>query len=181
LAISNLPRPTRQEYFQLFLVAAFPVHAWAVLVFLQKTPNLVLPLNLYHMLGAAAYVLISALLESLIVFGLLFLLSILLPARLFRSRLIPIGTVVILLVSISAVFIHLHPVWRIETIRYSLWAGGWALFGVVASIPTVYWVGQRPWLQTAIRSLADRLALVSQVYLFFDGLAILFVVIRNLA
>jgi len=180
LDIFKLGLPSKKDYFDLFLVVAFPIHIWAIFIFLKKAPILILPLNLYHMLGTAAYVLVSALVESLVVFSVLFLLSLLLPAQLFRSRLLPTGTVIILLASISAAFIHFHGVWRIQSVGYSLWAGGWVLFGVVSSIPAVYWIGHHPRLQTAIRSTAERLSLLSQVYLFFDGLAILLILLRNL-
>jgi hypothetical protein len=180
LDISKPRLPSRKEYFELFLVAAFPVHIWAIFTFLRKLPVLVLPLNLYHVLGAAAYTLASALVESLVVFGLLCLLSILLPAPVFRSRLVPVGTAVILLASICAAFIHFHPVWRIQAIRYSLWAGGWVLIGIAASIPSVYWIGHSSRWQTALQSTAERLALLSQVYLIFDGLAMLLILFRNL-
>jgi hypothetical protein len=176
----NRQLASKEEYFQLFLVCAFPVHLWAILTLMKWASTLILPLDGAQILGVVAYVLVFALLESLFVFGLLFALSLILPQRHFHSQLIPVGSVIIFLASTSAAFIHLYQVWKFEVIPPNLWAGFWVFLGLAAVFPLVHLVKRNQRLETAIRSAVEKLTVLSMIYLVFDFLGVFVLLVRNL-
>lgn len=147
---------------------------------MNRASSLVLSLNSLEILGVVSYVLLFALFESLIAFAVLFTLSLVLPAKFFSSRLIPVGTVVVFLASVSAVFIQLYHAWEIEDIKFDLWAGIWMLFGLVATAPSVYLIRRDKRIGAAIQGIADRLSVLSMIYLFFDFLGLVTVILRNI-
>jgi len=90
----------KSEYLQLFLVCAFPIHVWAYINLFNDMPAMVLEMGVWRILGVTAYVLVFALLESLLVFGLILLVSFILPERLFGVKFVHVGAIFILTCSI---------------------------------------------------------------------------------
>jgi len=180
LAIFSGKLASKNEYFQLFLVCLLPIHVWAIINLMRRASSLVLSVNSLEILGVLAYVLLFALFESLIAFAVLFTLSLILPAQFFSSKLIPVGTVLVFLASVSAVFIHLYNAWEIEDIKFDLWAGMWAFIGLVATGPSVYLIRRDKRIGAAIQGVVDRLSVLSMIYLFFDFLGLAAVIIRNI-
>jgi hypothetical protein len=180
LAIFNGKLASKNEYFQLFLVCLLPIHVWAIINLMKRASSLVLSVNSLEIFGVVAYVLLFALFESLIAFAVLFTLSLILPARIFSSRLIPVGTILVLLASVSAVFIHLYDAWEIENIEFDLWAGMWSFVGLVATAPSVYLIRRDKRIGAAIQGVVDRLSVLSMIYLLFDIFGLAAVIIRNI-
>lgn len=171
---------SKSEYFQLFLICAFPIHVWAILNLLYSAPAMALQMNVIQLLSVVAYVGAYALFESLLLFALLFLGSVLLPERFFRAKLIPIGAILVFFVSLSAMLIHLYTSWRIAVIRFPYWVGLWVAFGLAAAALMAGWVSRNRGLEGAIRSGVERLALLSLVYLSIDLLGVVVILARNL-
>jgi hypothetical protein len=168
---------SKREYIQLFLVCAFTIHVWAIIDYLQRVPELDLRMNLLQMAGVAAYVLVFALFESLLVFGLLFVASLMLPARLLKGRILPVGSIFILLVAIPAYLIHLYNIWHIEQLDMKQWVILWVAVGVLLMGAMIYWMVRNEKIERAICSGIERLSVLSLVYLTADlagGLLILF-------
>lgn len=171
---------SKKEYFQLFLVCAFTVHVWAIIDYLQQVPELDLRMNVLQMAGVAAYVLVFALFESLLAFGLLFVVSLMLPARLLKDRILPVGSIFILMVAIPAYLIHLYSIWHIHQLDMKQWVMLWAAVGVLLMGLIIYWMVSNKKVEQAICSGIERLSVLSLVYLTADLAGGLLILFRNL-
>ncbi len=169
----------RNEYIKLFLVAAFPVHVWAILIMLTRASSYIQALSSSQAVAATAYILSYTLLESLFVFLILFLLSLAFPARLLGSRMIPLGTLFVFVASLTAAMIHLFGVLKINQFNYNEWAILWGVLGATALIVSIYWINQGEKFPSAMEYLADKLAVLSTLYVSIDLIGVLIVLIRN--
>jgi hypothetical protein len=171
----------KNEYFQLFLVCAFTIHVWAIIDYLQQVPEMDLRMNVFQMAGVAAYVLVFALFESLLVFGLLFVASLMMPARLLKDRILPVGSIFILMAAIPAYLIHLYSIWHIHQLDLKQWVILWAAVGIVLVGATIYWMVRNKKVEHTIRSGIEKLSVLSLVYLTADLAGGLLILFRNLS
>lgn len=170
----------RRDYFQLFLVTLFPIHVWSIVIFFKRMPELTLRMTLPDIMGVAAYVQTFALLESLLAFAVLFVISLLLPARFVSGRLVPMGTVLILLTTIAAVLVHLYGVLKIDGIEFGPWVASWSMGAVVLSGWSARWIDRNETVCRTVTSVAERLAVLSMLYLVVDVCGAFLIVFRNL-
>jgi hypothetical protein len=169
----------KSEYFRLFLVCAFPVHVWAYINLLNDMPSMVLEMGVWRILGVAAYVLVFALLESLLVFGLIFLVSFILPERLFGVKFVHVGAIFILICAIFFLLIHLYGQWEIESLKFEYWLALWVLIGLSVFFIAVYWLTGNERVQNLLQSGIESLAVLSLLYISLDMLGLLVIIIRN--
>jgi hypothetical protein len=154
---------------------------WAIIDYLQQVPELELRMNVLQMAGVAAYVLVFALFESLLVFGLLFVASLMLPGQIFKDRILPVGSIFILMVSVPAYLIHLYSIWHIQQLDMKQWVILWAAIGVLLMGSTIYWMLRNEKVERAICSGIERLSVLSLVYLTADLAGGLLILFRNLS
>lgn len=147
---------------------------------MRRLPTLVLLMSTAHLLGVSAYILSFALLESVIIFSFIFVASLFLPKRLMGSKFVPIGTIVILIASISAGLVHLYDTWDIEALKFDLWVGMWSFIGMAAVGLSVYWVNRNNKVEDMIKSGIERLSILSTLYLCADILGVFVILFRNL-
>jgi hypothetical protein len=154
---------------------------WAIIDYLQRVPELDLRMSLLQMAGVAAYVLVFALFESLLVFCLLFVLSLILPAHLLKDRILPVGSIFIFMVATPAYLIHLYDIWHIEQLDMKQWVILWAAVGFLLMGAMIYWIVRNEKVEYAIRSGIERLSVLSLVYLTADLAGGLLILFRNLS
>lgn len=171
---------TKSEYFRLFLVCAFPVHFWAYINLLNDMPSMVLEMGVWRIMGVAAYVLVFALLESIFVFGLLLLISFVLPERLFGVKFVHVGTIFILTSSFCFLFIHLYSQWEIKSLSFEYWLALWVLIGLSVFLIAVYWLTVNQRVQKLFQSGIESLAVLSLAYISLDMVGLLVIIIRNI-
>ena len=163
----------------LFAACAFPVHVWAIVNVLRELPAWLLRLSLWELIGVISYTLVFTLVESLLFLLTLVLPATILPARLYRDRLVATGTMIVALTSLWAVAAHYNS----EAIRawglreFALW-GGLYLVSIVAGWLSVY-LAKR--LQRVLVAVADRLVVLTTVYLAVDIVALLIILVRNIS
>jgi hypothetical protein len=143
-------------------------------------PAIRLEMGVWRILGVAAYVLGFALIESLFIFGLIFLVSIILPERLFGLKLVQVGSIFVLITAIAALFIHFYGQWEIESFSFAAWIALWAMIGLSTFIVAVYWLNRNQQVQEIFQSGIERLAVLSLVYISLDILGLFVIIIRNL-
>jgi len=170
----------KSEYLQLFLVCAFPIHVWAYINLFNDMPAMVLEMGVWRILGVTAYVLVFALLESLLVFGLILLVSFILPERLFGVKFVHVGAIFILTCSIFFLLLHLYSQWDIKSLSFQYWIALWALIGLFIFIFSVYWLARNQQVQKRFQSGIENLAVLSLVYISLDLVGMLVIIIRNL-
>jgi hypothetical protein len=170
----------RADYFLLFLVCSFPVHIWAYLNLLRDMPAILLEMGIWRILGVAAYVLVFAFLESLLIFLVLLLFSFTLPEKIFGLKLIHVGSILVFSATISVLFIHLYNQLEIDSLALSTWIVIWILAGFSLFTVSVYWLKRNRRAEAIFRSGIERLAILSLLYIFLDFLGLFLIIIRNI-
>ncbi|MFC1936415.1 hypothetical protein ACFLYP_01975 [Chloroflexota bacterium] len=191
-------RLTKAQYWYLFLLVAFPINLWAILIGLYNLPNYINRTSLWAGIGYFSYSMLAALIETVLVFCTLVLLSLLLPNRWYGKTLLAQLTSLILTVAFWAILgqsIFLYQVdgnTAIGTLLVNLFphhplrasyilAAGLLLAIVLSPLAAIFLIANRANLQKAILSLSDRITTLSYFYLAIDIIASLLVVLRNLS
>jgi len=139
-----------------------------------------LQMSIWRILSVASYVLAFALFESLLIFGLIFLICLLLPERLFGVKLIHLVAIIVITVSILISFIHLYDYWEIDSLSFADWIVSWVLFGLFITITLLFFLTRYKRVQKGFQSVIDRLAVLSLVYISLDILGLFVITVRNL-
>jgi hypothetical protein len=183
---------TRKGLWSLFLITAFPIHLWAIILVFDDFSWVADRTNTWDAVGVGAYGLLYAFIESLIVFPIVVLLGLLLPHRWSQERRLGALSVGILGTALCAILAQRnflpklglaqilgpllmssgHPLW----ILYGL---AILLMGLLVFLP-VYLVSSSQRLTSWTSNLMERLALLTTFYLFFDLVALVVVIGRNL-
>jgi hypothetical protein len=189
-----LPNPwySRKGLWALFLITAFPIHVWTIIRILDDYAWVADRTSAWDAVGAGAYGLMYALLESAIICLLIALLGLLLPRRWEVNRRIVMLSLLYLVTALWAAGVQMyfllgwhlpralaqgivssgHPLWI-------LYLAALLLAGVTAGLPATLVVrSERATL--AIMNIIDRLSVLVSVYLLFDLLAVAIVIGRNL-
>jgi hypothetical protein len=154
---------------------AFPVHVWAILRLLNEIPAWLMRLSAWGLIGAIAYSLTFALFETLLLFLLLTSLSVILPSRLFRDKFVAQASMMVFLGAGWAVTTHLGlDAFRSNSRLFFAWL--LLLLGpLTISYLMVHWSRK---LERTTRSLVERLAPVSYMYILVDVFSMFIIVLR---
>lgn len=180
--IFKKPKVTRQDAYLLYSACAFSVFLWAFINIFYEMPSFLLKLTFTEIIGASAYYLAFALLESLLYFGglfaLLYLLAFLLPRRWFNDHFTSLGGFVSLLLAVIAMLSQTGPAWLTNiSVRRSLFYLALAGLGVLVYVYAIFRFSK---FDAAINAILKRLASLSMLYTFFGIASVLIVIIRNL-
>jgi hypothetical protein len=177
LAIFRNRFPSRQESFVVLAVVIAISHSWSIWEFLRVFPALSLYLNVWKILYVFAYTQAFALIESIIIGLFLILLGAILPARLFRDKFVAQSSIMVLVSALWAIATlwSTSPYWAIELllIRLTLYV---ALIGLACML-----VHRLERLERALESMADRLTVLSFIYVPLGVLGILAMLLNNLS
>jgi hypothetical protein len=178
LATSKNRLPSRNQLVSLFASCVFLCFTWTILNFFHKAPGWLTFLAPGEVLGAFAYALGGALLESLLVLFLLVVLAVLLPARWFGDRLVAQGTVMVLVIAFwSAVFQLIYastPKWDPD--KMLLWSVLLLLSTVISSLL----LHRLECLEKVVNALVERVTVFLYLYVPMGLLGLTVVAIRNL-
>lgn len=186
----NTPSPTaRQLFWQFFLWVAFPIHAWAIVIWLMNADGLAAR-ALSEAFGLGGYLLLGALAESVLVFGIFAGLGLLLPRRWPLAQrvdalrgLLLTATFWALALQASIAFVIRQPE------RHAAWVqslnANWGpllllLTLVLLSAGLPIWAATRPGWRRILATLQERVSLFSILYLGLDAIGILIILFRNL-
>lgn len=174
--------PTRQETLQIFAVIIFTVHVWSILNFLYITPALINRLTPAEFLGVLSYVLLFALLESVVVLAVLLLLAVVLPRRWLREKIVVRGALLVIISAVWMIPLYYSAV-VIPLYFNSVFKSTIFWFLVIALYAITVWdlaqiTDRHPKVYRALITLIDRLGVVSWVYLLADLAGMLVVAYR---
>lgn len=176
--------PTRPELVTLFLVSVFPVHVWAILMFLHEVPSYLLRMGAWDILGIFSYSQVFAFFESLVVLGAMLFVCLTLPAPLFRVKLVPLGAAFLLLS-----FVWIAPVhYQVQILTWLNWNMTVYQVGVLLWVVSyflviggaIFLIHRRAGAQKAVEGFVERLVVLSMIYVVVDAFCFLIVVFRNL-
>ncbi len=185
-------RYTRQGLWSLFLMCAFPLHAWTLILAMRDISWLTERTNAWDAVGVASYGLVFAFFESLVLWAVAVLLGYLVAERWEPARRVALLVVLTLVLALWAMLDQLYflmgtgfPGWMIGPMVRSghpLWIIYGSLLGLAGlSVMVPVWLVMRS--ERAFRwvlQLIDRLSVLTVFYLVLDAVGLVIVIVRNL-
>ena len=170
--------PARTEIFKAFAVCVFLVQVWSIYNVWHAVPSWALAMDTWTLAGTIAYTQAFALIESLLVMGLMVLMAIILPGKWYKERFVAQSSVAIILAAIASVLAHLYGQdWSMWNTRgFLTWLGILFCLILVAS----FLVARFKWLERGLEALAERLLILSSVYIAIGLVSLILVLIRNI-
>lgn len=177
--------PSRAEVMLLYAAAAVPIHTWAVLIFFHALPAYLLRMSIGSALSILAYVLSLALIESLLITGLLVFVCLALPEKFFKRYCVPQGAWVFWIIFSWGILAQFQN----ELLGWLNW--NFTIYQVIITIWVISFVGvlfggslllrRQPRFGASLQTIADKFSLLAGVYLALDLVSLLTVLIRNLS
>ena len=185
-------RYSKKGLWSLFLICAFPLHLWTLIFAFRDISWLTERTNLWDAIGVVSYGMIFAFVESIVIFLVLTLLGLILPAQWYSDRRIAFLSLLILLTSVWGMISQLLLVWSvplpiqvIQFLRSSnhplrmLYAACLAVVTPTILIPVYLFMKSKKSI-AFMQDLMERLSLLATFYLFFDFVGLIIVVLRNI-
>jgi hypothetical protein len=182
---------SKQGLWSLFLICAFPLHLWTIILALRDFSWVSERTNSWDAVGVLSYGLIFAFIESVAVFLVTILLGFLVSKKWDEKRRNVLMSSLVLITSSWAMASYLFFMLKVpipgEAILFMaglehplrfLYALSLVAVGISVVIPT-YMVLRSPKFLQGVRGIFERLSLLTLFYLFFDLVGFVIVVIRN--
>lgn len=177
----------------LFFVVAVPVHIWAIIVYLLSAPDPKGAGGWGDTLAIGSYILLAALLESLVISLVFFLLGLLFPQRWGADRRLGALVCLFFMVAVWTMAAQLLPIWQIpdtsltnyirinltNTLLYRQIAYAGAVVFIIATLIAAVFIGKTPKVSKFIGSMIERFEALAVLYLLLDLGAFAFVLWRN--
>jgi hypothetical protein len=185
-------RYSRKGLGSLFLTCAFPLHFWALLLAFRDISWLAERTNLWDAIGVVSYGLLFAFVESVMIFLVLVLVGFIIPLQWSSDRRITFLALLILLISLWGIIGQLLFLWNVslpaQTIQFLrssshplriLYAA--CLTVVISTILLPIYLFVRSKRSVAfMQDLMERFSLLTMLYLLFDAVGLVIVIIRNI-
>jgi hypothetical protein len=187
-----IQRYSRQALWSLFLTCAFPLHFWTLILVFRDISWLAERTNAWDAIGVASYGMIFAFIESVVIFLVVALLGLLTPTQWETDRRTAFLSLLILITAIWGMIGQLLFLWNIflppQAIQFLRGSSHPLRIIYMVSLlivtPTVllpiYAFFRSNKAVRFMQNLIERLSLLTMFYLFFDLLALMIVIIRNI-
>ena len=192
--IQNLKqRFTRQNLFSFFMVCAFPFHLWTIIMLIRDSSWITERSGTDSFIGVASLSMIYALVESLLFFLLLLVLSLLIPWNWPAKKVYALLGFIALWIPIWDIAVQVYRAvdlanpdflarWLISThhpIRYSYPLFALIVLVVISLTALGIWLSSfKPKFQHGLTNVLERLAVLSALYLVLDLVGVVVLVIR---
>lgn len=186
-----MKRYSKQGLWSLFLVCAFPLHVWTIILAFRDFSWVTERTNSWDAIGVVSYGLIFAFIESVVVFLVATLLGFLVSKKWNEDRRISLMGILVLITSLWAIINYLYFMLNVSvpggTILFMaglahplrfIYTVSLVLVGLSVVIP-VYFVLRLEKFLKGIQGLFERLSLLTLFYLFFDFVGLVIVIVRN--
>jgi hypothetical protein len=183
-----------KQLLNLFLLCAFPIHLWTILVVLHDVEWISRRTNLWDAVGVGAYALLYALLESIAYFVFIFFIGLILPWRWENNKVFAhLGYIALwiplwpILTQLYGYKDHAEPnflaEWLIST-GHPLWflAAGLGLLIIILNgslVVPIYLINHKQRAEEKINRFLGRISLLSALYIFVDVVSVVILIIRN--
>jgi hypothetical protein len=186
-------RYSRQGLWSLFLICAFPLHFWTLILVFRDISWLTERTNAWDAIGVASYGMVFAFIESGVIFLVVALLGLLTPKQWEYDRRIAFMGLLILITSLWGIISQLLFLWNlflpaqaIEFLRNSghplriIYAACLMVVTPTILLPAYSFIRSKKAV-TFMKNIMERLSLLTMFYLFFDLLGLIIVIIRNIS
>lgn len=186
---------SRQGLWSLFLMCAFPLHVWALILFFNDYGWIAKRTNAWDAIGAGSYGLVFTFFESTLVFLGAVLLGFFISTKWEENRRLALMSVMVFITSLWAMIGQLyflshlsvslpmplalfllrsgHPVRYLNLLTAMI-------IGLTVLLPALFILKSQKTLRFVMGSI-ERISLLTTFYLFFDLLGLIIVIIRNVA
>jgi len=185
-------RYSRQGLWSLFLISAFPLHLWTLILAFRDISWVTERTNAWDAIGVVSYGMLFALIESVVIFLIFALLGLIMPGQWESNRRITFLAFLILITSVWAMISQLLFLWNvslparaIEFLRQSdhpvriVYATVLMVVTPTVLLPAYSFLRTKRAV-TIMQNLMERLSLLSMFYLVFDLLGVIIIIVRNL-
>ncbi len=189
--VMNIFKLSKPNLWTLFLMAAFPTHVWTILLAFQDFSWMAERNNSWDAIGVGAYGLLAAFVESVFVFAIALLLSLLLPRVWDEKKRLVTLTGLIFAIAIAEILNQLYFLMRWEMpagvftliihSSHPLWyLYGLPLFVSILGTGLLFYfsVVSAKFVDGVLNSI-ERLSLLTTLYLLLDFVGLIIVIIRN--
>ncbi len=184
---------SRQGLWSLFLMCAFPLHLWALILFFNDYAWIAKRTNAWDAIGVGSYGLVFALVESTLVFLGAVLLGFFVSTKWEQNRRLALMSVLVLVTSLWAMIGQLYFLSHLSIslpvpltlfllrsghpVRYlNLLAA--IIIGLTVLAPAFFILKSQKTLHFVMDSI-ERISLLTIFYLFFDFIGLIIIIIRN--
>jgi len=174
--------PSRTDIEPVLAIVIFMVFSWTLYRMFWQVPSWSFYLNVWDILIIAAYVLSQALFESFIILGFIIGLCIIFPKRIFCDKFIVQGSLLAMVICLSAFAIQ-----RKIGLIYGLNLYELIIYPIAFLVAVVFWIfiislfnRWFPRLADLIKSIADRMTIFLYLYIPLGVVGIVVVALRNL-
>lgn len=174
--------PSRQEALAVFSVILFIVYSWTLYRTFWWVPSWLEYLSIWGILVIIAYALAFALFESLVLMGVISVLSLLLPRRIFKDQFIVQGSTLSLVLGVGAFLIqrNVGVIYRLE-LEQTLLYPALILAGVILLAFSFSLVFRKIRILSRLAlMIAERMTIFVYLYVPLGLIGLLVVVARNL-
>jgi hypothetical protein len=191
LTDSKMKIYSRQELWLLFLMCSLPLHFWALILAFRDLSWLIERSNLWDAIGVASYGMIFAFAESVLVFLVALILGFLISKHWHQQRV----ALLIILVLITALWSMAGQLHALSGMSFPIWFLNFLvqqehpvrvlyllslLLVSLTVLPPTYLILKSNKALRFVRELIDRLSLLAILYLLFDIVGLVIVIIRNI-
>jgi hypothetical protein len=183
---------SKQTLWSLFLIAAFPLHLWTLLLSFRDISWVAERTNFRDAIGVISYGMIFAFLESILFFLFALLCGMLIPLRWGKEKRLAIISILALTLALWAMLSQLYAlrVWGVPDVfirflsmsSHPLRTIYFVALAFVAppAILSILAIYKSERISRIILDMIDRISLLAVFYLLFDFVALIIVVIRNI-
>ena len=181
---------SKQELWSLFLMCSFPLHFWTLLLAFRDLSWLIERSNLWDAIGVASYGMIFAFVESALVFLVALILGVLISKHWHQQR-VALLSILVLITALWSIASQLqallgtsYPSWFLNFLAQQehpvrvLYMIGLLLVTPTILLPT-YLILKSNKVLRFVQELIERLTLLAVLYLVFDVVGLVIVIIRN--
>lgn len=186
-------RYSKQGLWSLFLICAFPLHLWTLILVFRDMSWVIERTNAWDAVGVASYGLVFALAESIIIFVAIALLGLLTPKQWDTDRRVAFLSLLVIITGMWGIFGQSRYVWNwslplpiLQFLAQSnhpfrfLYAMYLAVVIPTVLLPVYVFVKSKKstrWM----KELMERLSTLTAFYLVFDVIGLVIVIVRNLS
>lgn len=190
---STTRRYSMQGLWSLFLMCAFPLHLWAMILIFRDVSWVIERTNIWDAIGVGSYGMIRAFTESAIVFVIFALLGFCTPKPWSVDKRIAFLSLLVLLLSAWGMIGQLLFLWNVSLpaslmqfvidsghpLRM-LYAMSLAVVLPTILLPMYLFIRSDKFIRF-IQELIERLSLLTVFYLIFDAMGLIIVIVRNIS
>jgi len=167
-------RLSKDDFVYIFSACALPIHIWGILNLFIDIPSWLYYYDFIELIGGVAYTLVFSLVETLFVFIGVVTLRLLLPKRWAADWFVSFSILMVLELTITALLFQYF------TVQGLYYKTELLLASVVSIGLTAFLISKFDRLNHYVRSIARYFTILAYVYIFFDVVGLLIVIMRNL-